>query len=91
MSHKTLNTKRTTMVRRELLPSKVTMILELLNDGKWHDTEEMQLRLELSEREFGEIEAFLAEYDFIKADPKNRRVKITRDFRKLLAQVHTNC
>jgi len=79
------------MVRRELLPSKVTIILELLNDGKWHDTEEMQLRLELSEREFGEIEAFLAKYDFIKADPKNRRVKITRDFRRLQAQAHTNC
>jgi len=73
------------------LPSKVTMILELLNDGKWHDTEEMQLRLELNEREFGEIEAFLAKYDFIKADPKNRRVKITRDFRRLLSQEYTNC
>lgn len=73
------------------MPSKVTMILELLNDGKWHDTEEIQLRLELSEREFGEIEAFLAKYDFIKADPKNRRVKITRDFRRLQAQSHTNC
>ena len=91
MSHKAFKSQRTSMVRRELLPSKVTMTLESLNDGKWHDTEEMQLRLELNEREFGEIEVFLAKYDFIKTDPKNRRVKLTRDFRRLLVQAHNNC
>jgi len=69
--------------------SKITMVLELLDDGKWHGIEELLLRLELSEREFREVAAFLGKYDFVKVDEKNRRVKINRDFQRLLAQVVT--
>ena len=66
--------------------SKITMILEILGDGKWHGIEELLLRLELNEHKFREIAAFLNKYDFVKIDEKNRRVKINRDFKKLLAQ-----
>jgi len=69
--------------------SKITLVLELLDDGKWHGIEELLLRLELSEREFREVAAFLGKYDFVKVDEKNRRVKINRDFQRLLAQVVT--
>ena len=66
--------------------SKITMILEILGDGKWHGIEELLLRLELNEHRFREITAFLNKYGFVKIDEKNRRVKINRDFQKLLAQ-----
>ena len=69
--------------------SKITMILEILGDGKWHGIEELLLRLELNEHKFREIAAFLNKYDFVKIDEKNRRVKINRDFQKLLAQAIT--
>jgi predicted transcriptional regulator len=68
------------------LVSKITMILEILGDGKWHGIEELLLRLELNEHRFREITAFLNKYGFVKIDEKNRRVKINRDFQKLLAQ-----
>jgi DNA-binding IclR family transcriptional regulator len=66
--------------------SKIMMTLEILGDGKWHVIEELLVRLELNEHKFREITAFLNRYDFVKVDEKNRRVKINRDFRKLLAQ-----
>jgi DNA-binding IclR family transcriptional regulator len=68
------------------LVSKITMILEVLGDGKWHGIEELLLRLELNEHKFREVTAFLNKYGFVKIDEKNRRVKINRDFQKLLAQ-----
>jgi DNA-binding IclR family transcriptional regulator len=66
--------------------SKVMLILELLSDGKWHGKEELLLKLGVNEREFQEITAFLGKYGFVKVDVKNGRVKINRDFKKLLVQ-----
>ena len=66
--------------------SQVMMILELLSDGKWHGTEELMLRAGLSERKFWEVMGFLGEYGFVKADEKNKKIKINRDFQRLLAQ-----
>ena len=69
--------------------SKITMVLELLADGKWHRAEDLRFRLELSEHEFRHVAAFLGEYDIVKSDEKNRRVKINKDFRRLLTQAVT--
>jgi predicted transcriptional regulator len=69
-----------------MLVSKITVILEMLGDGKWHSKKELLLKLELNEYRFQEITAFLSRYDFVKVDQKKRRVKINRDFQKLLAQ-----
>ena len=66
--------------------SKVMMILELLSDGRWHGTDELLLKLEVNEQKFQEMTAFLSKYGFVKVDGKNRRVKINRDFKKLLVQ-----
>jgi len=65
------------------------LILELLGDGKWHGTEELLLRLGLNEQKLQEITAFLNKYDFVKIDDKNRKVKINKDFKKLLVQTVT--
>ena len=69
--------------------SKITMLLDVLGDGRWYGIEELLLRLELSEHNFWEIMAFLNKYGFVKVDEKNRKVKINRDFQKLLAQAIT--
>ena len=69
--------------------SKIILILELLNDGKWHGTEELSLRLGINEQKFQEITAFLNQYGFVKIDGKNRKVKINKDFKKLLVQIST--
>ena len=66
--------------------SKVMTILELLSDGKWHGIEDLLMKTGLNERKFQEITMFLSNYDFVKFDEEKRRVKINRDFRKLLAQ-----
>jgi hypothetical protein len=68
------------------LVSKIMLILELLSDGRWHGKEELLLRLGVSERKFQEITEFLTRYDFVKVDCKNSKVKINKDFKKLLVQ-----
>jgi DNA-binding IclR family transcriptional regulator len=65
------------------------MILEILGDGKWHGIEELQQRLELNERKVQEITAFLNKYDFVKINKEHGKVKINRNFQKLLAQAIT--
>jgi len=70
----------------ERVVSKVMVILELLSDGKWHWIEELLLRAGLSERKFQEITGFLSKYGFVKVDEENRKLKINRDFRRLLVQ-----
>ena len=69
--------------------SKITMILEILGDGKWHEIEELQLRLGLNEHKVQGITAFLNKYDFVKIDREHGIVKINRNFQKLLAQTIT--
>jgi DNA-binding IclR family transcriptional regulator len=69
--------------------SKMMVVLELLSDGKWHSTEELLQRLELSEQKFQEVTAFLNKYGFVKIDEKNGKVKINKDFKKLLVQTVT--
>jgi hypothetical protein len=62
------------------------MILEMLGDGKWHEIEELRLRLELNEHKVQEITTFLNKYDFVKIDKEHVKVKINRNFQKLLTQ-----
>jgi DNA-binding IclR family transcriptional regulator len=68
------------------LVSKITLILEILGDGKWHGIEELQKRLGINELKVQEIASFLNKYDFVKIDKEHRKVKINRNFQKLLAQ-----
>ncbi len=67
--------------------SKITMVLEILGDGRWHRIEELLLSLQLSEDKFRELSSFLNAYSFVKVDEKKRKVKINNDFKKLLTQI----
>jgi len=62
------------------------VILELLSDGKWHGVEEMLLNTGLSELEILEVTDFLGKYGFVKVDEKNRKLRVNRDFQRLLVQ-----
>jgi DNA-binding IclR family transcriptional regulator len=66
--------------------SKIAMTLELLGDGKWHRIEEMRQQMNLSFCEVEEITSFLDKYGFAEVDGSNERVRVNRDFRKILAQ-----
>ncbi len=67
--------------------SKITMVLEILGDGKWHRIEDLLLSLNVSEHKFRELTSFLNAYSFVKVDEKNGRVRIDSDFKKLLTQI----
>jgi DNA-binding IclR family transcriptional regulator len=66
--------------------SKVMLILELLSDGKWHGIDELLVSVKLSEQKFREVTEFLDKYGFVEFDHENRKVKVNKDFRKLLLQ-----
>ena len=71
------------------MSSKIATILEVLGDGKWHEIEEMQLKCDLPSEEMREIFAFLGTYGLAENDKSHNRVRIKRDFRKILAQTIT--
>ena len=73
-------------IGRGLSVSKIALVLELLGDGKWHGITKLLLRLELSEDKFLEVAEFLGKYGFVTVDEKNGRVRINRDFQKLVTQ-----
>ncbi|MCW4047160.1 MAG: hypothetical protein NWE99_06320 [Candidatus Bathyarchaeota archaeon] len=64
--------------------SKVDLVLELLGDGRWHEVAEVQRSLALDELEMQEILAFLDTYELAEVDGENGRVRISRDFQRLL-------
>jgi len=69
--------------------SPIKLILERLDDGKWHGIEELQQRLGLNELKVQKVITFLNKYDFVKIDKEHRKVKINRNFQKLQAQTAT--
>ena len=61
------------------------MLLEILGDGKWHNTNQLEQLMGISDYEMQEITKFLSQYDFVEIDEGTRRVRINRDFQKILA------
>lgn len=66
--------------------SRIAGILEILGDGRWHGIEELQQQANIDHYEMQKIAAFLSKYDLAMVDNANKKVKINRDFQKLLAQ-----
>jgi len=69
--------------------SKIALVLEVLSDGEWHGTEELQQRVELDEDQAQEVAAFLFEYDLARMDIENKKVRINKCFQKLLGHSTT--
>jgi len=70
--------------------SKVTKILEILNDEQWHTLKEIQEILELNEKQIRQIVKFLKEYGFIIANETNGEVKLEEAVGKFLMQNATS-
>ena len=65
---------------------RITLILEMLCDGKWHRIAQLQQLMGLKDFEVKEITKFLSDYAFAEVDEENSRVRVSRDFRKILVQ-----
>ena len=65
---------------------KITMLLEVLGDGKWHEIEQLHQLMSLYDCEIEEIMAFLNKYDFAEVDDAKKRVRLNKDFQKIPAQ-----
>ena len=68
------------------MTSKITIVLEVLGDGKWHGIEELRQQTDLTSEEMTEVAEFLGKYGFAELDDSNSRVKINRAFKRILAQ-----
>lgn len=66
---------------------KLSRLLEILGDGKWHETEKLKQFMGLSDYDMLKITDFLGEYDFAKVDDDKKRVRINKDFKKILTLV----
>ena len=71
---------------RVRVTSKITIILEVLGDGKWHGVEDIRQQMDLTAGEMTEIVVFLGKYGFAEIDDANSRLKINPAFKKILAQ-----
>jgi hypothetical protein len=65
---------------------KVARLLDILGDGKWHENDQLRQLMDLSDCEVQEITDFLFKYDFAEVDEERKRVKINKDFKKILEQ-----
>ena len=70
--------------------SKITKILEILNDGKWHPLKEIQRKTELNMNQIQQAIAFLEEYCFITVDQITRKVMLDQSVQEFLVQKSTS-
>ena len=52
-------------------------ILELLRNGEWHELKEIVDKTQLHEFKVELITSFLAEYDFLEFDKKEKKIKLS--------------
>lgn len=54
----------------------VNVILDLLEDGKWHSLTELASRAGLHEFKLELITSFLAEYNFVELNKDNKKIRL---------------
>jgi hypothetical protein len=84
--HLNVKIASTSKERHMHMGSEVAVLLGILGDGKWHGLAELQHEMGMAEYKVQEIAAFLSRFDFAVVDEANRKVKVNRDFQKLLAR-----
>ncbi|UCD26669.1 MAG: hypothetical protein JSV75_00625 [Candidatus Bathyarchaeota archaeon] len=55
---------------------RVDDILKLLENGDWHDLEEIEKKIQLPNLYTASVTDFLAQYDFIRLDKERKKAKI---------------
>jgi len=69
---------------------KVDDILKLLEDGRWHDLNEIGKKIQLRDLGVKSVTQFLARYNFIELDKGGQKAKIgpsTQDFLRKIRQM----
>lgn len=67
--------------------SAIDAILELLEDGRWHNVREAVKRSRLNEPEVDAILGFLVEYKFIALNKEQQKAKLTPTMLKFLKEI----
>jgi len=62
-------------------------ILELLEDGKWHDVRETINKSKLHESKVDKVLGFLAEYKFITLNKEQQKAKLTPPMLKFIKEI----
>lgn len=70
--------------------SKMTKVLEMLIDGKWHTLKEIQQKTKLDKNQIQQVITFLKRYRFISVDKVTRKVILDKTVQKFLAQKSTS-
>ncbi len=65
---------------------KMSRLLEILEDGNWHETDQLCMQMNLSDVEMQKITDFLGKYDFAELDEAGKRVRINKCFKKILTE-----
>jgi len=63
-----------------LTDQSIERILRILQDGRWHNINELAEKTHLTPLKMRLVTDFLAKYTFVKLDPENKKMKISRSF-----------
>ena len=66
---------------------KVEDVLRLLENGKWHDLKEIEEKTQLNDLKVKSVTKFLAQYNFIKLDDKEQKVKLDPSMQIFLKKI----
>jgi len=64
-------------------------ILDLLKNGEWHGIKEIADKVQLREFKAELITSFLAEYDFLELDKKERKIKLSPQMLLFLKKIES--
>lgn len=62
-------------------------ILDLLKNGEWHELKEIAGRTHLHEVKVEIITSFLAQYDFLELDEREKKIKLSRQLQLFLKKI----
>jgi len=66
---------------------KVNDILELLENGKWHDLKEIGKKIQIQDLDIVSVAKFLAQYEFVRLDKKGEKAKLDSSMRDFLEKI----
>jgi len=67
--------------------SEINEMLELLEDDRWHDLNQVAEKMQLHELRVELIASFLAEYEFINLDKEGRRIRLASSVLRFLKRI----
>jgi DNA-binding IclR family transcriptional regulator len=62
-------------------------ILKLLEDGRWHDLNEIRKKIELHDLKVKGLTKFLAQYNFIKLDKDGKKARLDPSIQDFLKKI----